>query len=100
MAKNLAQSGGLYASEKVMLALVQTGLSRRAAYERVQGHALRQSQANHDSGGDATGDPPFLQRLAADPEITTRLSIEKLRACFDLSHHLRHIDAIIDRALR
>lgn len=102
MAANLAQSGGLYASEKVMLALVQTGLSRRAAYERVQGHALRQSQANHESPSakDATGDPPFLQRLAADPEITARLAPEKLRACFDLSHHLRHIDAILDRALR
>lgn len=102
MAANLSQGGGLYASEKVMLALVQAGLSRRAAYERVQGHALRQGQENAELVHlpSATGDPPFFTRLAADPEITARLSPETLRACFDLSHHLRHIDAMIDRALR
>lgn len=101
MARNLAQGGGLYASEKVMLALVEAGLSRRAAYERVQGHALRQGQENAEllHLPTATAEPPFLQRLLADPEITARLSQNTLRACFDLSHHLRHIDAIIDRAL-
>ena len=101
MARNLAQGGGLYASEKVMLALVQTGLSRRAAYELVQTHALAQGQENSERliPIAATDEPPFLARLAADPRIAERLSRDGLRACFDLDHHLRHIEAMITRAL-
>lgn len=101
MARNLAQGGGLYASEKVMLALVQTGLSRRAAYELVQRHALAQGQENSERLGPQPGqeDPPFLSRLVADPQVAQRLSEETLRACFDLKHHLRHVDAMIARAL-
>ncbi len=99
MARNLAASGGLYASEKVMLALVQSGLSRRAAYERVQSHALQQSQGASEPAAQTAAEPAFLQRLAADPEISARLSPDQLRACFDLSHHLRHVEAILQRAL-
>ena len=40
MRSNLAHGGDLYASEKVMLQLVRTGLSRQSAYELVQRHAL------------------------------------------------------------
>lgn len=101
MARNLAQGGGLYASEKVMLALVGTGLSRRAAYELVQSHALQQGQENSErlTPIAATEDPPFLRRLAADPRIVERLSPAVLRGCFDLSQHLRHVDTLIKRAL-
>ena len=101
MARNLAQGGGLYASEKVMLALVQSGLSRRAAYELVQAHALAQGQENSERLGllGSLDSPPFLARLAADPRICDRLSADSLGACFDLDHHLRHVDAMISRAL-
>jgi adenylosuccinate lyase len=89
MQTNLELTGGLIFSEGVMLALVRTGLPRQTAYEIVQRSALRA----RDEGGD------FQALLAADPEVNGRLSTETLRAAFDLLHHLRHADRIIDRAL-
>ena len=89
MQKNLALTGGLIFSEGVMLALVRTGLPRQAAYEIVQRSALRA----RDEGGD------FKSLLAADPEVSSRLAAGALDGAFDLSHHLRHSDRIIDRAL-
>ena len=89
MQKNLALTGGLIFSEGVMLALVRTGLARQAAYEIVQRSALRA----RDEGGD------FKSLLAADSEVSSRLPAGALDAAFDLEHHLRHADRIIDRAL-
>ncbi|HWE28931.1 MAG TPA: adenylosuccinate lyase [Polyangia bacterium] len=89
MQKNLALTGGLIFSEGVMLALVRTGLPRQTAYEIVQRSALRA----RDEGGD------FKSLLAADPEVSGRLPAGALDAAFDLEHHLRHADRIIDRAL-
>jgi hypothetical protein len=37
--------------------------------------------------------------LGADPEIAARLPAAALDACFDLEHHLRHVPAILERAL-
>ncbi|HEY1586356.1 MAG TPA: adenylosuccinate lyase [Polyangia bacterium] len=89
MQKNLELTGGLIFSEGVMLALVRTGLPRQTAYEIVQRSALRA----RDEGGD------FKSLLAADPEVTSRLPTGALDAAFNLEHHLRHADRIIDRAL-
>jgi adenylosuccinate lyase len=89
MQKNLQLTGGLIFSEGVMLALVRTGLPRQTAYEIVQRSALRA----RDEGGD------FKSLLAADPEVHARLPAGALDAAFDLEHHLRHADRIIDRAL-
>jgi len=89
MAQNLALGGGLHASEKVMLKLVQSGLMRQEAYELVQRHALA-----------ALADPAvasFADRLAADPVIAGLLPPAELKACFELAHHLRHVPAIFDR---
>jgi len=94
MRRNLEHTGGLYFSEGVMLALVRTGLPRQTAYEMVQKHALA---ASADLG---TGLPPsFRARLGSDPEIAARLSAADLDQAFDLRHHLRWGNAIIDRAL-
>jgi adenylosuccinate lyase len=89
MHQNLGLTGGLIFSEGVMLALVRTGLPRQAAYEIVQRSALRA----RDQGGD------FKSLLAADPEVSSRLPAGVLDGAFDLAHHLRHADRIIDRAL-
>ncbi len=89
MAQNLARTGGLWASEAVLLALVGAGLGRQEAYVMVQRNAMRAWRCEGE----------FEALLAADGDIAARLSPEALRACFDLSHGLRHADAIIDRAL-
>ena len=89
MRENLDRTAGLIFSESVMLALIATGLRRQEAYEIVQRSALRA----RDEGGS------FQALLTADPELSARVPAEKLAACFDLQHHLRHCGTIVDRAL-
>lgn len=91
MRENLQRSLPLCCSEKVMLALVGTGLQRQAAYEIVQRAALAPGA---DGGLDASG---FQRRLWATPAVSSRLSAEALAACFDLDHHLRFVDIIFAR---
>jgi adenylosuccinate lyase len=84
---NLERSGGLVFSEGVLLALVRKGLPRQRAYELVQRSAL--------AAADGRGE--FAALLAADPEVGGLLPGDELQRCFDLSHHLQHVDAIFSR---
>jgi len=86
MSENLQRSGGLIFSEAVLLALVQKGLSRRDAYAIVQRAAL----IAHD------GQASFREALDRDPEVG-RLLGSTLDECFDVDHHLRHVDSIFKR---
>jgi len=87
MAHNLEASAGLIFSEAVMLALVRAGMQRQRAYEAVQRSAL----ATLDGKGG------FARLLGADPDVAGRLGPEALGRCFDLKHHLRHVDHIFAR---
>ena len=87
--RNLDRTGGLWASEGVLLALVHTGLPRQEAYVMVQRNAMK---AFHEEGD-------FQTLLKADEDIKTRLTVEKIEEQFDLSHVLTHVDTIIDRVL-
>jgi adenylosuccinate lyase len=98
MRRNLDYTGGLYFSEAVLLALVQKGMARQAAYELVQKHALAVAATLGLAPGGGT-QASFRERLGGDAEIAGRLSAEELDRCFDLQHHLRFSGTIIDRAL-
>ncbi|GAC1540119.1 MAG: adenylosuccinate lyase [Polyangiales bacterium] len=89
MRRNLELTGGLFFSEGVLLELVGKGVARQEAYVWVQRNAMR--AARREIG--------FLDALTADPDVSAKLDAEELRRCFDLSHVLRHVDAILDRAL-
>src|SRR5262249_810608 len=78
MRQNLDLTGGLYFSEAVLLALVRKGMARQAAYELVQRSALK--------AGERQGS--FRELLAADPDVTARLSAAEIDRAFDLPHHL------------
>jgi adenylosuccinate lyase len=99
MRANLDRTGGLYFSEAVLLALVKTGLPRQRAYEMVQRAALAAIQEAAAAGHVGARPGRFRALLGADPEVTARLDPQALDACFDLAHHLRHVDAILARAL-
>ncbi|MFI5260949.1 MAG: adenylosuccinate lyase [Candidatus Limnocylindrales bacterium] len=88
MAENVALGLGLHASGRVLLALVETGgLSREAAYEIVQRHAL-----------DAADERRALaDSLADDPAVTDVLDAAALAACFDDAALLRHVPTIMAR---
>jgi len=85
MQANLARLGGAIFSEQVLLALVRKGVRRDEAYGWVQRHAL--------------GDGDFQARLAGDPDVRRYLAPDDLARLFDIKHHLRHIDALLTRAL-
>ncbi|MCE9580217.1 MAG: adenylosuccinate lyase, partial [Deltaproteobacteria bacterium] len=97
MRENLDRSGGLFFSEAVLLALVNTGLARQTAYVMVQRCALAAFEAMRTEGLAARN--RFRELLGADPDVGTRLTAAQLDACFDLGHHLRHAPAILARAL-
>lgn len=88
MAENLERSYGLVYSQRVLLRLTDAGLARQAAYEIVQRNAMRAWRERRS----------FLELLAADPEVTARLSTDELKACFDPAWYLRRVDEIFERA--
>lgn len=87
MEKNLNLTQGLIFSQRVLLCLVEKGMSRENAYGLVQKNAMRTWQ----------GEGAFYDLLNRDPEITACLSQEELVACFDLNYHLKHIDTLFHR---
>jgi adenylosuccinate lyase len=87
LSQNLNRTGGLIFSEAVLLALIEKGMARQRAYELVQAQAM---EAQRGAG-------TFRELLGAADEIVTRLRPEELDACFDVKHHLRHLDVIYQR---
>ena len=87
MRENLERTKGLIHSQRVLLALTEAGLGRQEAYEIVQRNAFDAWQRGE----------PLLERLRAEPEVTSRLSQEQLEALFDLDYHTRHVDTIFRR---
>jgi len=86
MKRNMQKFGGLVFSEHVMLALVSKGLSREQAYRLVQRNAAK-----------AWESADFQQSLKEDPEVRQVLSESEIDRCFDLQHHLRHLDVTFQR---
>ncbi|WP_298578547.1 adenylosuccinate lyase [uncultured Olegusella sp.] len=91
MKANLNKTRGLIYSSKVLLALVETGITREAAYAIVQRNAM---DTWHDVQQVRQG-PSFRERLAADPECT--LNAEQLDAIFDPRAFLKRSDILFDR---
>jgi adenylosuccinate lyase len=83
MRANLDSSHGLVFSQRVLSALVASGLARDEAYRLVQRHAMRA----WDEGLD------FRELVEADPEIAPRLDA----TVFDLADALKHVDVIFER---
>ena len=87
MKANLESLGGLVHSQRVMLALVDKGMSREDAYEAVQRNAMKAWSSKSD----------FLALLEKDAVVSQRLPPAELRALFDLGYHLKHVDTIFRR---
>jgi adenylosuccinate lyase len=87
MQRNLDRQGGLVHSQRVMLALIEKGAAREDAYRIVQRNAMKAIQ----------GSGNFRSLLEADQEVTRLLKKSEIEACFDLKHHLKHVDTIFKR---
>jgi len=87
MEKNLRFNKGLIFSQRVMLALIDKGLSRQKAYELVQRNAMKSWRGNKD----------FLKLLQGDSEVTGVLPAAELEGLFDYKYYLRYIEDIFGR---
>jgi adenylosuccinate lyase len=85
MLHNLEAGGGVVYSQRVLLALVDAGMSREDAYLVVQSAAMRALR----------GDGGFRGNLEADPSVREKLA--DLASLFDPEHYLRNIDVVFDR---
>jgi adenylosuccinate lyase len=84
MRRNLDASHGLFFSQRVLLALVESGLPRDDAYRLVQLGAMRAWDEETD----------FEQLVRTDPEIADRIDLD---AVFDLNAYTRHVDTVFER---
>lgn len=89
MLKNTEKFGGIVFSQKVLLKLIETGLTREDAYRIVQRNALDAFENNGD----------FKANLLKDGDVTARLSQEEIENIFDKKAFLEHVNVIYDRVL-
>jgi adenylosuccinate lyase len=87
MKQNMGLTKGLIFSQRVMLALIDKGLSRQEAYKVVQRNAMKAWRGNKN----------FLTLLKADAEVIAVLPVDELEPLFDEQYYLRYVDIIFGR---
>ncbi|MCK5390825.1 MAG: adenylosuccinate lyase [Deltaproteobacteria bacterium] len=87
MEKNIWLTRGLIFSQKVLLKLIDKGLSREDAYKIVQNNAMETWKGTSD----------FKELLLKDKDIKDSLSPEEVEECFDVKADLKNIDSIYER---
>ncbi|MBN6202525.1 adenylosuccinate lyase [Staphylococcus saprophyticus] len=88
MLANIDKTFGLIYSQRVLLALINKGLAREAAYDKVQPKAMESWETK----------TPFRTLIEEDATITDLLTKEDLDECFNPKHHLNQVDTIFQRA--
>ena len=84
MRRNLESSHGLFFSQRLLLALVESGLGRDEAYRLVQRHAMRAWDEELD----------LRELVSGDAQIAGRVDLDRV---FDLGAYTRHVDTVFDR---
>jgi adenylosuccinate lyase len=84
MLANLVRTHGLIFSQRVLLALMDKGLTRQKAYDLVQRSAMKTWKENSD----------FKANLLKDAEVAKHLKLKDLDKIFGLDYYLRHVNKI------
>ncbi|HMB41514.1 MAG TPA: adenylosuccinate lyase [Balneolaceae bacterium] len=87
MKENMAKTHGLVFSQRLLLMLIEKGLSRELAYDTVQPLAMKAWEEKQ----------PFRSYVEKDSVILENLSDKEIEEAFDLSHHTRRVDEIFER---
>jgi adenylosuccinate lyase len=87
MKQNMDITKGLLFSQRVLLALIDKGMSRQDAYKIVQRNAMKTWAESKK----------FINLLKADVEVMAVLSPSELEALFDYNYYLRYVDDIFER---
>ena len=87
MRRNMERTFGLYHSQRLLLKLVDQGLSREAAYDLVQPLAMRAWEEER----------PFREIVGESAELGAHLSEGEVDAAFDPAYYVRRVDEIFER---
>ena len=87
MRENMELTHGLEFSQRVLLKLIEKGLSRQEAYKVVQRSAMQAWQERRS----------FRDLLATNPEVSDRLSRQELDEIFDYAYYVRYVDSAFER---
>lgn len=87
MRENMEGTYGLYNSQRLMLKLIDKGLNREDAYDRVQPLAMQAWEEER----------PFKDVVEDASTITDVVSQDELDDVFDPSYHVRNVDRIFRR---
>jgi adenylosuccinate lyase len=91
MKENMDRTGGLFFSQRVLLALTQKGVSREDAYRLVQRSAMKVWEQN--------GAVSLRSMLEQDADVTAHLTAQDFETLFDTSAYTAHARTIVARAL-
>jgi len=87
MRQNLELTRGVIFSQRVMLALIDKGLSRQQAYQIAHRNAMRAWKEGTS----------YFDLLLGDEEVSSRLSKSELEGIFDYNYYLKHVDEVFQR---
>ncbi len=90
MLENINRSYGLYTSQRILLKLIEKGMSRESAYEFVQKNAMKSWEQKQD----------FKELFKKDKKIKEYLSSDEIEKLFDLSYYLKNVDYIFKRVFK
>ena len=86
MQENMDRTHGLVFSQRLLLGLIDTGMSRERAYDLVQPLAMQ-----------AWRERRSFRAIVDASAVTEHLSAEAIDDAFDPAYHLRHVDEIFER---
>jgi len=84
---NIMKTRGLIFSQRVLLALVDKGMTREDAYAVVQRNAMKTWE----------GGLPFADNLLADGDFTAQMTENELEELLNPASYLRYVDEIYER---
>jgi len=87
MKRNMEKTFGLIYSQRVLLKLIEAGMSREEAYDTVQPVAMKAWEKQVS----------FRGLLEKNERIRRFLTPEEIAECFDNRYHLKHVDTIFAR---
>ncbi len=90
MKKNMDKLKGLVHSQRVLLELVEKGVTREEAYRLVQKNAMKVWKGKGD----------FKSLLLKDKKVMERLKPRDVERCFDLKPYLKNVDYIFKRVFK
>ena len=90
MLENLKKTRGLYNSQRVLLKLIEKGLSREVAYRIVQKTAMLSWEKELE----------FEDLLKNNKSVIEKINIDELREIFDINYHIRNIEKIYKKVLK